>query len=485
MPGVDIIIIMDESGSMETLQTAFKENVEQLFASMNEQTQGSRAALVGVGAFNTALHSEQAHVHERLTSSRQDFQTAADELISSGGLEPSCEALIKVLEVTDDELDVGLKEDNKFCVVLITDEESNHDDPEYDEERAIEALTTNNAANSEGIFFGIMPEGPVTESFQPLVEATGGFIFGKAAYLDSPASVMDHLVTKCNVAVNQITMEPLTASLQTGQEHQITIMAIKEENKAAVANRGEKIVVKLLSGPGVGAADVEVTTNATGEALYKYTSTKAGVNVFEACRGNVCSRKAQAEWIGTGPVAGNKAIEVGPRRSTLSVGETLTLTAKVFRQGTNASIQDEPVWLNVLCGPHMGANMNAKTNANGEAVFRITGEAVGRDIYELCVFLDNDDTLCGEIVSATFVDEAQITNGPGLVVDPTTATRNINTTLDLTATLTLDIGTVEGKSIGFDISTGPDAGKKQNVTTSEYCVVASAICIESKRHLLN
>jgi len=466
MPGVDILVLMDESGSMGTQQMAFKDNVEQLFTSMNEQMQGSRAALVGFGAVNTAAHSEQAHVHDRMTSSMQDFQTAANELVANGGLEPSCEALIKVLEATDNDLDVGLREYNKFCVVLITDEESNHDDPDYDEERAIEALTNNNVADSEGFFFGIMPQGPVANSFQPLVEAAGGFIFDKAAYLATPASVMEHLVTKCNVAVNQITMEPLSATLQAGQEHEITVKAIKEENQAAVAAGGERIVVKLISGPGAGAADVEVTTNAAGEAVYKYTSTTAGVNVFEACQGNVCAKKAQAEWTGTTPAPegraiGDKAIEVGPRRSTLSVGETHTLTVKVFLEGTGTGIKDENVWLKVICGPHKGENMNANTNASGEAVFKLTATAGGRDIYEACIFLDNNATLCGEIVTATFMDS------PGVVLSPGTDTRNIGTTLGLTATLTLDSGSVGEKAIAFDILSGPHFGQGKIVDTSK------------------
>jgi hypothetical protein len=463
MPGFDMLFLVDESGSMDAQVTALKDHVDTIFNALNNQTVDSRAGLVGFGAFNNGIHKEQAHVHERMTKNVGDFQTAANELVSSGGREPSCEALIKVLEAADDELDVGLKEDNKFCVALITDEISNHDDPDYDEARAISALTTNNAADSEGTFFGIMPDGAVTESFQPLVNATDGYIFDKEVFLESPATVLQRLVTKCNVAVNRITMEPLTASLETGQEHEITIKAIMEKNGTAVVDPGERIMVKVVSGPGVGTADVEVITDSNGEAVYKYTSTNVGKNVFEACLGEVCAKKATAEWIDKGSIPGIKAIEVGPRRATLSVGDTHNVTAFVFWEGTGTGIQDESVWLNVICGPHKGANLNAKTNSSGKAVFEITSEGRGRDIYEACL-LDNNGTLCGELVSATFVD------GLMLTLSPDVATRNINKKINLTATLTLDNGTVGGKAIAFDISSGPHTGKKDNVSTGKLCI---------------
>jgi hypothetical protein len=104
--------------------------------------------------------------------------------------------------------------------------------------------------------------------------------------------------------------------------------------------------------------------------------------------------------------------------------------------------------------------MTGKTDANGNKDFEVTGDASGRDIYEVCITQDNDEMLCGEIISATFVDD-----GPGLTLSPATATRNINTPLEFTATLKLDSGSVGGKKIAFDILTGPHTGQTGDQTT--------------------
>jgi len=126
MPGVDIAILMDETGSLDHVQEQFKPNVQALFQSMTAQMVGARAALLGFGTYNTGGHSEDAHVHTPLTDDLLLYQAAANELVASGMVEPSCEALITLLEATDGPLDIGFTEGNDFCVALITDEISNH-----------------------------------------------------------------------------------------------------------------------------------------------------------------------------------------------------------------------------------------------------------------------------------------------------------------------------------------------------------------------
>lgn len=475
MPAVDIAVLVDESGSMDTFQAAFQNNVEALFDSMKEQIQGSRAALVGFGAWSNTLHPTKGHILQPLTKKILEYQAAALKLVANGGVEPSCEALIKIAEAKDDELDVGFTPNRDFCIVLITDETSNHDDDEYNETRAIKALTGNNKAKGTGFFFGIMPTGKVQQSFQPLVNATGGFLFNRDDFLASPALTLDHMVTKCNVAVNRFNMQPRTASLAAGQEQEITITAITEENGVAVVDPEEKILVKVLSGDDVGTADVEVETGTNGQVVHKVTRPTKGTNVYQACQGGVCSKNTvTVSWIGTAaPIPENKVIEVGPRRAKLSLGEKHTITTSVFRNVTGTAIAGETVWLKILYGPHMGANMNEKTDAEGEADFNVTGETAGRDIYEACVFEDNDEPVCGEIVSATFVD------GPDLVLSPDTATRNTNTTLELTAALSLDGGSIEGRVISFEILSGPHKNRKEDATTSKYS--ASLLSIATDR----
>jgi hypothetical protein len=355
MPRVDIPILMDESGSMDGFQDAFKENVDSLFTAMEAQMAGSRVGLVGFGTSHEGIYTTQAHVHQRLTDDMALFQSAADDLIADGGREPSCEALIKVLEGKDDELDVDLREDNEFCVVLITDERSNHDDENFTEARAVAALQGNNTANAKGFFFGIVPKGPVMDSFKPLVDATGGHLFDQDDFINSPASILEHLVTKCNVAVNEITIDPLTSQLEIGQEHELTIRAIKEANNdLPIGDSGRKITVKVVSGPDVGVADVEVTTNDMGKAFYKITSDKPGTNVFEACQGNVCANKAQAKWTSKGT-----NITLTPASDVRNINATFELTATLTLG--SGSPGGKSVTFDVTSGPHSDKSGNQIT----------------------------------------------------------------------------------------------------------------------------
>jgi hypothetical protein len=82
---------------------------------------------------------------------------------------------------------MDLREGNEFCVILMTDEKSNHDDENFTEARAVAALQGNNTANAKGFFFTIVPKGPVMDSFKPLVEATGGHLFDQDDFINSPA----------------------------------------------------------------------------------------------------------------------------------------------------------------------------------------------------------------------------------------------------------------------------------------------------------
>ena len=471
---------------MDAPQKAFKDNVKAIFDAMKEQTQDSKAGLVGFGSFNTLFHAEHAHVHQTLTDNQALFQAAANNLTTNGGREPSCETIIKVAEGTDDELELGFREENGFCMAILTDEISNHDEPEFNETRAIKALTdpSSNAANAKGVLFGIVPEGPVMESLQPLIKASGGYLFDSVDFIESPVSILVQLFTKCNVAVNGITAAPLTAVHQGPEEHEITIKAIREVNGEVVLDPGENITVQIVAGPHSGTANATVKTNQTGDAVYKYAGTgKLGVDVIRACLGEMCAKTVKVEWRdSTTPTPRslvNIVLEVGPRRANLTVGETYKLTAKVYREDDDTNIEDENVWLNILCGPHKGASLNAKTNANGEAVFEVKGEGSGRDIFEACIFVDNNDTLlCGEIVSATWL------GGPGLTLSPPEATQNttqnINTTLKLTATLVGDSAAVSGKEVAFNILSGPHSDLIGSVKTSKYSTFlyhSNSMCI--------
>jgi hypothetical protein len=93
-------------------------------------------------------------------------------------------------------------------------------------------------------------------------------------------------------------------------------------------------------------ADVEVTTNDIGEAVYKLTSNKPGTNVFEACQGNVCAKKAQAEWIST-----EVEIELSPPSDVRNINTNVQLIA-TLTLGGGSPPSGKSVAFDVVSGPH-------------------------------------------------------------------------------------------------------------------------------------
>jgi hypothetical protein len=284
------------------------------------------------------------------------------------------------------------------------------------------------------------------DSFKPLVEATGGHLFDQDDFINSPASVLEHLVTKCNVAVNEITIDPLTSQLEIGQEHELKIRSIKEANGLPVADRGRRITVKVVSGPEVGVADVEVTTNDIGEAVYKLTSNKPGTNVFEACHGNVCAKKAQAEWIST-----EVKIELFPPSDVRNINTNVQLIA-TLTLGGGSPRSGKSVAFDVISGPHSRKEAIRSTDAAGKAKWAFKGKRTGMDEVVACYDAECD----------TSTVEWQFPANVWL--NPATASCNVGEPHILRATvnrLTGSVGKTDplvGKMVTFKVIKGPNAG---------------------------
>jgi hypothetical protein len=139
-----------------------------------------------------------------------------------------------------------------------------------------------------------------------------------------------------------------------------------------------------------------------------------------------------------------------PASATNKVGEIHELTATLVENKT--PIANETITFNVTAGPHNGTNGTDTTDENGIATWNYTGNASGSDTI---VASGGGETSN----KATKVWEEEGAAGPGLVLEPESATNILGTTHIVKAVLTNDNGTpVANETITFNVSAGPFAG---------------------------
>jgi hypothetical protein len=347
--GLDIVFLMDESGSMTSEQTALRDNVATLFTALvalNPVT-ASKVGLVGFGEgtsggiFAGPPQPSEAHVHTPLTAIQGEFAAAANDLTLTGAMEPSCESICKTIE-GDLEEKLGFRQ-GPFGIVLISDEPSNFDNPEYNMDRVISSMKNvpPNDANAQGFFYGIVPMGEAMDSYQPVATATGGAMYDVAAFKDNPANVLKDIITKLNVAVNpptpaaNIHVEPDRASVQAGNKHQLTASL----SGMSGGDVGKTLGLEVLYGPHQGFT-ASALTNAAGIATLVIPSSvgESGRDIYEVCLqvgGSECGNLVSAKFeitVAPSQVPGGPTPECincnSPGTSTpFTIPTTLTATA--------------------------------------------------------------------------------------------------------------------------------------------------------------
>jgi hypothetical protein len=213
----------------------------------------SKVGLVGFGGLGLS-HDSDGHVHIPLTTNQTAFLDAVNSLTLDGGQEPSCEFICKVIE-GDLNQDLGFRKNTTFGIVLISDEPSNFDNPDYNMTRIINSLNNipPNQANAKGIFYGILPLGPATDSYEPVVNATGGRLYNSADFKTHAGGVLTAIITKLNAAVNPpepvtIDLVPKSVICTTGVPHQLNATVTLGIDPFA----GINVTFKVTSGPNRG-----------------------------------------------------------------------------------------------------------------------------------------------------------------------------------------------------------------------------------------
>jgi len=120
---LDVVFLVDESGSMDDVQQNVRDNIPFIFSELNKQTNGNfRAGIVGFGA---AANSGMPLRRQRLTVDQGLFTSAANALTASGGFEPGLRA---ITDTATNALKLGpvssFPGPKGFCAIIFTDEDS-------------------------------------------------------------------------------------------------------------------------------------------------------------------------------------------------------------------------------------------------------------------------------------------------------------------------------------------------------------------------
>lgn len=118
----DIIMIVDESGSMGNVQANLRNNIGQFASILSAEGIDARYGLVGYGDYNVA-----PHMLIDLTDPAS-FAAAAANLVASGGTEPGYSAIAYALNSIDNQANLfSFRSDALKNLILFTDEPSNGD----------------------------------------------------------------------------------------------------------------------------------------------------------------------------------------------------------------------------------------------------------------------------------------------------------------------------------------------------------------------
>ena len=191
-----------------------------------------------------------------------------------------------------------------------------------------------------------------------------------------------------------LNLSPPTSTQPVGSPYDATLLATDPSGQPVP---DLAIRFRVASGPNAGLTGVG-TTDATGQAVFVYTSGQAGTDsvVAEvALAGGAVQASNTVSTTWTAP----RTLTLEPVSQSHPVGSEADFVA-TLRQGTEA-VAGETVTLAATSGPDAGTTEDATTDASGEAHFALVGQAAGTDLLEARAG-SGADALVSEPVSATW-----------------------------------------------------------------------------------
>lgn len=167
----DIVMIVDESGSMSTVQTNLVNNIG-LFASiLAAGGVDAQFALVGYGSSSSTSGSNYIRSLTDFVNAT-DFALAAANLVASGGTEPAFDASAFALNaLTNESGNFTFRNDAVKNLIIYTDEPSNGDS-EYDYASTDALIKSNNA-----LYNAVLQGNSAINSLGGLATGNGGQVF--------------------------------------------------------------------------------------------------------------------------------------------------------------------------------------------------------------------------------------------------------------------------------------------------------------------
>jgi hypothetical protein len=219
---------------------------------------------------------------------------------------------------------------------------------------------------------------------------------------------------------------------------------------------GRNVNFRVVSGPNVGRTGSGLT-NASGNALFSYSSLLAGTDTLQACMinsagANQCSNLVSRTWVGNNTVTHSFVLD--PPSAINPLGSTHTITAMILN-----SFGQPVVGVNVvftaLSGPNAGVLGNAMTNAQGKASLTYGSAGAGTDMVQAFAVLAGVSQTSNVV---TKMWTAQ-TGAPTITLSPLTSVTPIGGQRTLSANAFSNTGTlVPGVTISFNVLAGPRLG---------------------------
>ncbi|HEX3528051.1 MAG TPA: carboxypeptidase regulatory-like domain-containing protein [Thermoanaerobaculia bacterium] len=208
----------------------------------------------------------------------------------------------------------------------------------------------------------------------------------------SGGTIPSNQVTAVWVPTAQIALTPATATQAVGTPYNATA-TVTDGAGHALAN--VTITFQIASGPNAGKTASE-TTDATGKAIFTYTSTTAGTDTLQASitlQGGSALTSNQVTAVWTAPLT----LTLAPLATTAPLGTSATFTA-TLADAAHQPVPGAAVNLQILNGPNTGFTGQAATDASGQAVFNYISAILGTDTLQATV-----GALTSNLVTATWV----------------------------------------------------------------------------------
>jgi hypothetical protein len=389
-PPLDVVFIIDESGSMGDEIAAVEANVNFIAANLDPPFHPS-FGLVGYGAESGHTTSfggvgEGAHTHTDLPTDAVGLSAALGNMVANGGIEAGVQATIDTLSNLN-------FTSAPSCIILITDEDSDGGD----------LATANAALAAQGsVWFGIvnMNFGNTAANYGPNVgsmsETTGGAVFDIGTFALDPQPVLDALLTACELAILQgITLEPPTGINNVGEDHTVTATLTDNLGASVV---GSLVSFSVTAGPNnTEASDPntgecspdDCTSDANGKVTWTYTGSGGiGTDTIEACfedqDGDEQCATVEKEWINTPPdcsAAGLDVTELWPPNHKMATVQIVGVT----------DADSDPITINID-----SIRQDEEVDAAGSGNFSPDGKGVGTGTAEVRVERIGDKKIPGD-----------------------------------------------------------------------------------------